>query len=136
MGDKFEKWNINEQLPNDLSFYKIEGVYSQLVILLKNLIDNTQILEIKFEYFVSYKVILDLALMKMVNENPTFRGFARTNSSSYLSSIIEGSYEIINKNELEHFLIYNIDNAIEVISDKAGTFRWFDKEEVRNCQGL
>lgn len=136
MRNDFDKWEINEKLPNDLSFYKMETIYNKLLIMLKNLIDDTQVLEIKFDYFVSYRVTLDLALMKKVNEISSFRGFARTNSSNYLNSIIEGSYNIISENELEHFVIYNIDNAIEVISDRPGVFRWLNIEEVRNNKDL
>jgi len=73
--DRYEKWTINIDLPQDLFFYKMYVEYSEIIILLKNLVDHAQILEIKFEYFVSYKVTIDLALMKMVNENDDFRGF-------------------------------------------------------------
>lgn len=58
--------------------------------------------------------------MKKVNEDLNFRGFARSKTSSYLNSIIEGSYNIITEDQFEHFLIFNLDNAIEVISDKPG----------------
>jgi len=106
--------------------------YYGITILLKSLVDHTQIVEIKFEYFDSYKVTVDLALMKMVNDNADFRGFARSTSSSYLNSIIEGSYDSLERKNIEHFVIYNLDNAIEVLSDEPATFRWLSREEVRN----
>ncbi|MGE8428395.1 MAG: hypothetical protein ACN6O7_10985 [Sphingobacterium sp.] len=130
MKDKYEKWAIDLSLPQDLFFYKMYVEYSEIIILLKNLVDHTQILEIKFEYFVSYKVTIDLALMKMVNENDDFRGFARSTCSAYLDSVIEGSYDILERKNIEHFVIYNLENAIEVLSDEPATFRWLSKEEV------
>ncbi|WP_286857809.1 hypothetical protein, partial [Sphingobacterium sp. UBA7625] len=94
MIDKYKNWDIDLPLPHDLFFYKMNVEYYEITILLKSLVDHTQIIEIKFEYFLSYKVTVDLALMKMVNDNADFRGFARSTSSSYLNSIIEGSYDI------------------------------------------
>lgn len=132
MIDKFENWDIDLPLPQDLFFYKMNVEYYGITILLKSLVDHTQIVEIKFEYFVSYKVTVDLALMKMVNDNADFRSFARSTSSSYLNSIIEGSYDILERKNIEHFVIYNLDNAIEVLSDEPATFRWLSREEVRN----
>lgn len=132
MIDKYENWDIDLSLPQDLFFYKMNVKYYEITILLKSLADHTQIVEIKFEYFVSYKVTVDLALMKMVDDNADFRGFVRSTSSSYLNSIIEGSYDILERENIEHFVIYNLDNAIEVLSDEPATFRWLSREEVRN----
>ena len=120
MNNTFEKWEISKNLPNDLSFWKMEVNNNQLLIFLNNLIDETEVFVIKFEYFASFKVSIDLVLMKTVDEILSFRGFARTKSSNYLNSIVEGSYNVISKNQLEHFVIYNLDNAIEVISDLPG----------------
>lgn len=130
MKDRYEKWAIDIDLPQDLFFYKMYVEYSEIIILLKNLVDHAQILEIKFEYFVSYKVTIDLALMKMVNENDEFRGFARSTCSGYLDSVIEGSYDILERKNIEHFVICNLENVIEVLSDEPATFRWLSEDEV------
>jgi len=105
--------------------------YSEIIILLKNLVDHVQILEIKFEYFVSYKVTIDLALMKMVNENDDFRGFARSTCSGYLDSVVEGSYDILKRKNIEHFVICNLENVIEVLSDEPATFRLLNTDEMQ-----
>jgi hypothetical protein len=131
MKDRYEKWAINIDLPQDLFFYKIFVEYSEIIILLKNLVDHAQILEIKFEYFVSYKVTIDLALMKMVNENDDFRGFARSTCSGYLDSVVEGSYDILKRKNIEHFVICNLENVIEVLSDEPATFRWLNTDEMQ-----
>lgn len=131
MKDRYEKWTINIDLPQDLFFYKMYVEYSEIIILLKNLVDHAQILEIKFEYFFSYKVTIDLALMKMVNENDDFRGFARSTCSGYLDSVIEGSYDILKRKNIEHFVICNLENVIEVLSDEPATFRWLSEDEVQ-----
>lgn len=131
MKDRYEKWAINIDLPQDLFFYKMFVEYSEIIILLKNLVDHAQILEIKFEYFVSYKVTIDLALMKMVNENDDFRGFARSTCSGYLDSVVEGSYDILKRKNIEHFVICNLENVIEVLSDEPATFRWLNTDEMQ-----
>lgn len=131
MKDRYEKWAINIDLPQDLFFYKMFVEYSEIIILLKNLVDHVQILEIKFEYFVSYKVTIDLALMKMVNENDDFRGFARSTCSGYLDSVVEGSYDILKRKNIEHFVICNLENVIEVLSDEPATFRWLNTDEMQ-----
>ncbi|WP_312791984.1 hypothetical protein [Sphingobacterium sp.] len=131
MKDRYEKWAINIDLPQDLFFYKMFVEYSEIIILLKNLVDHVQILEIKFEYFVSYKVTIDLALMKMVNENDDFRGFARSTCSGYLDSVVEGSYDILKRKNIEHFVICNLENVIEVLSDEPATFRLLNTDEMQ-----
>ncbi|MCS4224644.1 hypothetical protein M2408_000724 [Sphingobacterium sp. BIGb0165] len=45
---------------------------------------------------------------------------------------LQGSYDILERKNIEHFVIYNLDNAIEVLSDEPATFRWLSREEVRN----
>lgn len=60
-----------------------------------------------------------------------FRGFARSTCSGYLDSVVEGSYDILKRKNIEHFVICNLENVIEVLSDEPATFRWLNTDEMQ-----
>jgi hypothetical protein len=122
--DNFEIWKPADDINEDIYFYELQQDGEALTVSLKKLDLEGMTLVVKFNDVLSYMITNESGRLKTIHEVPSFRGFRYSMESAFLRWFKQESGGIYEALPLKHYLIYNIDNVIDVISCSDASAKW------------
>jgi len=118
-------WKPIDEIPyDDLYFFKSNDHLGKLQIWLKVLGNEDEMLEIKFNGVQAYRIVQESARLKSLSEYPSLRKFRTSTDSEFLKWFEEESVEQFSDWGLVHYILFNIDNVIDVITGLPVSVEW------------
>ncbi|TKC09079.1 hypothetical protein [Pedobacter frigoris] len=121
----YNLWEPIDAIPyDDLYFFGIKDLLGKVVLHLKVLGNENEMLEIKFDGVQAYRVVQEHGRLKSLNENPSMRRFRTSVNSDFLKWFEKESLGQFRESNLVHYMVSNIDNIIDVIAGQVVSVEW------------
>ena len=122
--NKYEEWKANENLPDKFYLNQLVHEKGQLRILFKELdLQSQEQLSVIFKSYLAYRIVQESGRLKSL-ENDDLKSFKKTTESEFISWFKEEALGIYDDQELTHYVIVNLDNIVDIISEFPPFVEW------------
>jgi hypothetical protein len=121
--NRYESWKPVAELPKSPYFFELHHSEGELTVLLKEFDYPGKTLVIKFAGVIGYRVVIEAGRLNSLN-NSSLLTFCQTQNSDFLTWTKEESGGIFDESVLIHYVMWNIDNIIDVISGPPMVATW------------